>query len=750
MDTLVGSVERITFFNRENGYCVLRLRPNRKGMRGLNREGLATVTGNMPEIVVGEFLSLQGKWVTHPKHGLQFQADICEQTLPATTTGIHRYLGSGLIKGIGPRLAERIVDHFGKQTLDVIEEQPEKLREVPDIGRKRAYMIASAWKEQKHVKDIMIFLHSYGVSTNLAIKVYKQYGDDALEVVQSDPYRLARDIYGVGFKTADKIAQALGLPANHPSRIQAGVVYSLHQDIDEGHVYSPRAELTQQAADLLDASPDLIPDALNHLANDNFVRVEVLPFLDKTSEPLDLGTINESILGGNSKGHTAIYLTSLHNSEKGVAQRFRFLASTLPTRLSDVPPAFIHLDPDLSSEQQMAIRTAIGNPLSILTGGPGTGKTTALKALIFALESTNKTYALASPTGRAAKRLSQATGRSASTIHRLLGFSPSEGFKLNTENPLKVDFLVIDEASMMDLPLTNNLLKAIQPGTHLLLVGDVDQLPSVGPGDVLRDVIASEIAPVTRLTVIFRQAAHSHIITNAHRINQGLIPLFSSPSEARQDQWPGDFFLFPANTPEETSKWIQEIVCSRIPSKFGLHPRDDVQVLSPMYRGFAGVTALNEALQENLNPPELMKAEKTLFGQVFRSGDKLMQTRNNYDKNVYNGDIGYLLKINPTEQTLTIGFESRPVEYDWNEADQLTLAYAVSVHKSQGSEFPAVVLPIITQHYIMLQRNLLYTAITRAKQLCVLVGNRRAIAIAAHNDKVSHRHTALEWRLNMS
>jgi exodeoxyribonuclease V alpha subunit len=750
METLVGSVERITFYNQDNGYCVLRLRPNRKGTPGLNREGLVTVTGNMPELAVGEFLSLQGKWITHPKHGLQFQADICEQTLPATTAGIQRYLGSGLIKGIGPRLAERIVNHFGEQTLEVIEEQPTKLREVPDIGPKRARMIASAWDEQKQVKEIMIFLHSYGVSTNLAIKIYKQYGDDALQVVQSDPYRMSRDIFGVGFKTADKIAQALGLPADHPSRIQAGLIYTLNQDIDEGHVYSPRKELAQHAANLLDASPELIPEALDQLAREDLVRVEVLPFLDKTKEASNQETQNGTILGesSTSSGISAIYLTALHISEKGVAQRFRSLASALPTRLSDVPPAFINLDPDLSSEQQAAIRTAISSPLSVLTGGPGTGKTTALKALIFTLESTQKTYALASPTGRAAKRLSQATGRPASTIHRLLAFSPVEGFKHNNKNPLKIDFLVIDEASMMDLQLTYNLLKAIQPGTHLLLVGDVDQLPSVGAGDVLRDVIASNIAPVTRLSVIFRQAADSHIITNAHRINQGLMPLFCSPTEIKQDKWPGDFFLFPAESPEEAANWVRDIVCNRIPSKFGLHPRDDIQVLAPMYRGLAGVTALNEALQENLNPPELMKPEKKLFGQIFRSGDKIMQTRNNYDKKVFNGDIGYLLKINPVEHTLTMDFESRTVEYDWSEADQLTLAYAVSVHKSQGSEFPAVVLLLLTQHYIMLQRNLLYTAITRAKQLCVLVGNRRAIAIAIHNDKVSHRHTALHWRLN--
>jgi exodeoxyribonuclease V alpha subunit len=415
----------------------------------------------------------------------------------------------------------------------------------------------------------------------------------------------------------------------------------------------------------------------------------------------------------------------------------------MPPGLSDVPPAFVALDPSLSVEQQVAIRTALSHPVSVLTGGPGTGKTTALKSLIVVLESAYKRYALASPTGRAAKRLSQATGRPASTIHRLLAFSPGEGFKYNADNPLKIDMLVVDEASMLDLYLANNLLKALRPGTHLLLVGDVDQLPSVGAGDVLRDVIRSGVAPVTRLSVIFRQATHSQIITNAHRINQGQMPFFPSSSAVQGS----DFFLFSAETPEKAAEWVEDIVCSRIPDRFGLHPRDDIQVLSPMYRGPVGVTALNARLQSSLNPADGLKAEKKLFGQVFRPGDKLMQTRNDYDKDVYNGDIGYLFAINPVEHSLTVDFGGRAVIYDWSEADQLVLAYAVSVHKSQGSEFPAVVMPLVTQHYMMLQRNLLYTAVTRAKQLCVLVGGRRAIGIAVLNDKVAHRYTALDWRL---
>jgi exodeoxyribonuclease V alpha subunit len=404
-----------------------------------------------------------------------------------------------------------------------------------------------------------------------------------------------------------------------------------------------------------------------------------------------------------------------------------------------MPPAFLALDPTLSQEQQDAIRTALTHPVSVLTGGPGTGKTTALKALIAALDSQRKRYALASPTGRAAKRLSEATGRPASTIHRLLAFSPNEGFKHNAQNPLPVDLLVVDEASMLDLILANHLLKALEPGTHLLLVGDVDQLPSVGAGDVLRDVIASQIAPVTRLSAIFRQAAGSQIILNAHRINRGQPPLFDKDSR--------DFFLFPAETAEEAANWITEVTCERIPAKFGFHPRDDIQVLSPMYRGLAGVSALNERLQSILNPSSLKTPEKSLFGQVFRMGDKVMQTQNDYDKDVYNGDIGTVAGINPVQHTLTVDFEGRRVSYDWSEGDQLVLAYAVSVHKSQGAEFPAVVVPVVTAHYMMLQRNLLYTAVTRAKELCVLAGSRRAIAIAVRNDKVAHRFTALDWRL---
>jgi exodeoxyribonuclease V alpha subunit len=749
MDTLGGSVERITYYNPENGYSVIRLKPDVLPARGAARDGLVTVTGNLPEVSPGESLRLAGSWNNHPKHGLQFQAETCEQVLPATVAGIRRYLGSGLVKGIGPRLADRIVRRFGLETLEVIEEQADRLREVPDIGPKRARLIARAWGDQKHVKEIMLFLHGHGVSTNLAIKIYKKYGDQALGVVQSDPYRLARDIFGVGFKTADRIAQSLGLPPDHPSRVEAGLIYTLNEMTDEGHVYSPRQGLAERTLTLLgEVPPALIDPALERLSEQDRIRQEEVPQVEnRTPAQASFTAVGEVAAGYRLP---AIYLAPLYRSEIGVAEQLRNLTLAMPSRLSDLPPAFVSLDPELTEEQQSAIKTALSHPVTVLTGGPGTGKTTALRALIELMESAHKSYALASPTGRAAKRLAEATGRPAKTIHRLLAYSPREGFKYSAENPLPVDLLVLDEVSMLDLVLANHLLKAVSPGCHLLLVGDVDQLPSVGAGDVLRETIASQIVPVIRLGHIFRQAAGSQIITNAHRINQGQSPVFSSAAGEGKGGKEGDFFLFPAETAEEAANWVEEIICRRIPARFGFDPTGDIQVLAPMYRGLAGVDSLNERLQAALNPPSLQKLEKSLYGQIFRQGDKVMQTQNNYDKEVFNGDIGRVLGINPVEQSLLVEFDERKVSYDWSEADQLILAYAISVHKSQGSEFPAVVIPVITAHYMMLQRNLLYTAITRARQLAVLVGSRKAIGMAVRNNKVARRHTALAWRLGGS
>jgi exodeoxyribonuclease V alpha subunit len=743
MDSLTGSVERITFYNPENGYSVIRLLPDQQPGIDLSSEQLTTVVGNLPEVSPREHLRLKGSWKNHPKHGRQFQSETCEQILPATVAGMRRYLGSGLIKGIGPRLAERIVDQFGDQALEVIENQPERLLEVPDIGPKRSGSIALAWEEQKQVKDIMLFLHSHDVSTNLGIKIYKQYGDQSMQVVQSDPYRLAGDIHGVGFKTADRIAQSLGLPHDHPSRIEAGLVYVLNEMINEGHVYVPREVLAEKANDMLgEINPDLLPTAIDRLREQERVYQDLVPGEKPDAIPSEAGSGEISEKRAEFQ-QPAIYLMPFYYSEIGVTGRLGELAGTLPSRMSNLPPAFLPLDPQLTDEQGQAIRTAISHPVSVLTGGPGTGKTTALKALIAVVETAGKKYALASPTGRAAKRLSEATGRPSSTIHRLLGFSPKEGFKHNDQNPLDIDLLVVDEASMLDLILANQLLKALQPGCHVLLVGDVDQLPSVGAGDVLRDVIKSGIAPVTRLSFIFRQESGSRIITNAHRINQGQMPVFKEISEGSSN----DFFLFPAEAAEDAANWVEDIVVKRIPNRFGFDAMAHVQVLAPMYRGSAGVNNLNEQLQAALNPPELKKPEKQLFGKTFRQGDKVMQTQNAYDKDVFNGDIGRVLEFNPSAHTMDVDFEGRRVTYEWTDADQLVLAYAVSVHKAQGSEFPVVVVPVITAHYMMLQRNLLYTAITRARQLCVLVGSKRAIAIAINNNRVAQRYSALAWRL---
>ncbi len=737
MEALSGSVERITFYNPENGYTVLRLRPDHQ--RGpsaapknkLSFDGLATVVGNLPEVSPGEHLRLQGQWDNHPKHGAQFKAEVCEQTLPATVAGIEGYLGSGLIKGIGPRLAERIVRQFQEDTFEIIEQNPERLLEVPGIGLDRTNRITKAWEEQKQVKEIMVFLHGHGVSTNLAVKIYKTYGDAALATVQNNPYQLERDIYGVGFKTADRIAQALGLPADHPSRIEAGIVFALNEMINEGHVYAPRELLSQRAIELLEVPPELISPALDRLAQDDRIRPELIPLSGKKESQTSQGMAESQAIYGTP----VIYLTPLYFGERGVAEHLKALSGTAAGAFNQV----LFSVENLSEEQQAAIQMALTQPLSILTGGPGTGKTTCLKALIVTLDAQHKRFALASPTGRAAKRLSEATGYPASTIHHLLEFSPLEGFKHNDENPLDLDFLVVDEASMLDLLLTHHLLKAVRPGTHVLFVGDVDQLPSVGAGDVLRDLIHSGIAPMTRLTAIFRQAANSRIITNAHLINQGKFPVFS--------QNDGDFFFFPAEDAAAAADWILDLVSERIPRKFGFNPIQDIQVLSPVYRGPAGVTILNDRLQEKLNPPVNNKPERRLYGTVFRLGDKVMQTQNNYDKDVYNGDIGFIRALDMIEQTLSVDFEGRLVTYEWSEADQLTLAYVISVHKAQGSEFPVIVLPVVTQHYTMLQRNLLYTAITRARQLCVLTGSRRAIGMAVHNNKVAQRFTGLEWRL---
>jgi len=745
-DQLRGTVERVTYYSEETGYSVIRL--NVPGQRGL-----VTIVGNLPEVNPGESLRLEGTWTTHPQYGRQFKAERCEQVLPATVEGIKRYLGSGLVKGVGPVTAARIVQRFGADTLRVLDLEPRRLREALGVGPKRAAAIAKAWEEQKHIREVMLFLQSHGVTTGLAVKIYKTYGDDALRVVQENPYRLARDIWGVGFKTADKIARDLGLPPDAPSRVQAGVAHALSQLADEGHVYAPEPELVSEATKLLEVPPNLVSKAIGTLDAEEVVRRETLVYPSPpSSSPMGGKERGHPPMGGKEGGHAvreerAVYLAPFYYGEVGVTNRMQALVESPTTRLApfrsvDWNALLAQVTRDsaieLSPKQREAVRAALTHKVTVLTGGPGTGKTISVRTVIAALEAFRCRYALCAPTGRAAKRLSEATERSAKTVHRLLEYSPLEGFRRNEENPLEVDCLIVDEASMLDLLLTNHLLKAVDPAAHVLFVGDVDQLPSVGAGDVLRDVIGSGRAAVVRLTTIFRQAANSGIVVNAHRINRGQMPIFN-----RFD----DFYFFSKEDPQEAADLLVDIVGRRVPHKFGLDSVNDVQVLAPMYRGACGVANLNARLQEALNPASPHKVERRLGGRAFRVGDKVMQVRNNYDKYVYNGDIGRVTGIDPVEQTLVVTIDGRPVVYDWGEADELVHAFAVSVHKSQGSEYTAVVMPMLTQHYLMLQRNLFYTGITRAKRLVVLVGTRRAIGIAVHNDKVRERHSGLSVRL---
>jgi exodeoxyribonuclease V alpha subunit len=733
-----GSIERITYYNEENGYTVLRLKPDTRGMLPFAYgKQLITVVGNLPELNPGEWLRLTGQWLSHPKHGRQFQVELCEQMLPATAEGIKRYLGSGMVRGVGKVMAERIVNRFGAETLEVIDEHPEKLHEVLGIGRKRVDSINKAWAEQRAIKDVMIFLHGHGIPTHLAVKIYKQYGDQSLAVVQTTPYRLVQDVHGIGFKTADKIAQALGLAPDDPARIEAGIAYTLSRMAEEGHVYTPQDELEPEAAEILQVPADKVSAVLENLDHSEMVKRDTIVY-EIATERNGTPAVREE---------RAVYLPTFFFSEIGLTRQVQRLVEHPTSRLlgmrleAGLGAAYDGLPPAvaLTVLQQQAITAAISHKVTVLTGGPGTGKTTTLRTLLDLLDRQRRTYVLASPTGRAAKRMAEATGREAKTIHRLLEFKPGEGFGRNENNPIDADLIVIDEASMLDLVLAYNLLRAIGSDSHLLLVGDIDQLPSVGAGDVLRDLIESGVAAVVRLETIFRQAADSLIIRNAHRINQGQMP------ETRPDAQ--DFFLFVKEDPAETAGLLVDIVGQRVPHKFGLDPLDDIQVLAPMYNGLVGVTRLNQMLQETLNPMGPRKVERRIGGRTFRTGDKVMQTVNNYDKSVYNGDIGRITAIDIIEQTLAVNMDGQTVVYDFLETDELIHAYAISVHKSQGAEYPCVVMPVVTQHYMMLQRNLLYTAVTRARRLVILVGTRRAVQIAVRNNPVAKRYTALDWRL---
>lgn len=727
--TVRGTIERITFYNEQNGYTVARFVPEGKDYP-------ITVVGNLMGASVGESLLLEGIWANHPQHGRQFEIKHFTVQLPATIEGLKKYLGSGLIKGIGPVTAERIVKRFGLDTLDIVENDITRLSQVDGVGPKRMEIIRQGWAEQKQIKEVMLFLQSHGVSTALAVKIYKQYGDGALHVVQNEPYRLARDVYGIGFLTADKIAQATGIQPDDPARMEAGVRHVLGQFSDDGHVFARRLDLVRSAAVILGAGESPVEDAIGRLEKAQEVFVE-------TAAP------GEKAAGGG-EAETAVYLMPFYRAEIGVASRLKQIKATTRSRLAefhstDWQAAFEWIASKsrvaLTPKQQDAVRSALTEKVSILTGGPGTGKTTTVRALIQMLRAKKRTFKLAAPTGRAAKRLSEATGEPAQTLHRLLEFKPFEGnkFMRDRENPLDADLIIVDEVSMIDLLLMNAFSRAVDITSHVLFIGDPDQLPSVGAGNVLKDMIASQAIPVVSLDVIFRQSEDSLIIENAHRINHGQMPYFSKAAS--------DFFLFPETEPEQAAARVVELVTRRIPQKFKLDPFEELQVLSPMHRGLAGVGELNRVLQEALNPPEPKKKEWRHGSRIFRVGDKVLQVRNNYNKQVFNGDLGRIAEIDTEDQRMEISFDGTRVEYEFGELDELVHAFAMSVHKSQGSEYRGVVIPILTQHYMLLQRNLLYTGITRAKELVVLVGAQKAIAIAVRNDKVAQRNSRLAQRL---
>jgi exodeoxyribonuclease V alpha subunit len=719
MPTLEAVLERITYQSDQNGYTVARVTP-----RGKNY--LVTVVGKLLGVQVGESLELEGRWVDHPEHGRQFEVERYRSVLPATVEGIRRYLGSGLIKGVGPVTAKRIAETFGSYTLQVIDNEPQRLREVPGLGPKRVERIIRAWEEQQQIKAIMLFLQELQITPGLAVRIYKQYGEQSLSIVQTSPYRLADDVYGIGFLTADRIAAAMGIPHDSPQRIGAGLRYTLSQASEDGHCYLPWDELAAQGAKLLEVDERDVAATLEAIVITREVHVEAWD------------------------GQRLVYLLPFARAERGVAERIHDLLrapSTIAPFFRDAnwPRVFAFLAEkrgiELTAKQREAVQMALTNKVSVLTGGPGTGKTTSLRTVIMALEQRGEKFLLASPTGRAAKRLSEATSAPAMTIHRLLEFTPMGGvhFKRNAENPLDAAMVIVDEVSMLDILLANNLLKAIPREAHLLLVGDADQLPSVGPGRVLRDCLESLAVPSVHLDEIFRQAAGSAIIDNAHRINAGEFP-FTRGME--------DFFFFPRSEADACAELAVELVAERIPRRFGLDPTRDIQVLTPTHRGPAGVANLNTLLQAALNPPDRGRAEHHMGATTFRVGDRVLQLRNNYDLEVYNGDIGEVVAIDPVEQLLTVRYDGeRDLAYDFGLLDELTLAYAISVHKAQGAEYPCVVIPMLTQHYVLLQRNLLYTAVTRAKSLVVLLGNKRAIAMAVKNNRVAARYTGLARRL---
>ncbi|MEX5633047.1 ATP-dependent RecD-like DNA helicase [Parafrankia sp. FMc2] len=728
MAVLEAVLERVTFANEETGYTVARVDTGRGGE-------LLTVVGALLGAQPGESLRMRGRWGSHPQYGRQFQVEDYTTVLPASIQGIQRYLGSGLVKGIGPRFAERIVDHFGTAALDVIESTPERLIEVPGLGPKRTKAIAAAWEEQKAIKEVMLFLQGVGVSTSLAVKIYKKYGDASIGVVRTEPYRLAADVWGIGFRTADTIAQAVGIPHDSPQRIKAGLLFTLSEATDGGHCFLPENRLISDAVRILGVDTGAVIESLAELVAEEGVTREEVPGEDP-EQPV-----------------TAVYLVPFHRAEVSVAAQLLRLLRAGTDRLG----AFATVDweraldwlrgrtgSELAEAQRAAVALALTSRVAVLTGGPGCGKSFTVRSVVELARARGAKVVLTAPTGRAAKRLAELTGHEASTVHRLLELRPGGDAAFDRDRPLDADLIVVDEASMVDLLLANKLIKAVAPGAHLLLVGDVDQLPSVGAGQVLRDLLAPGTPiPHVRLTQVFRQASESGVVTNAHRINRGDHPLVRGFD---------DFFLFTAEDAEEAARLTADVVARRIPAKFGLDPRRDIQVLAPMHRGPAGAGALNIALQEALTPSRPGRPERRFGGRVFRVGDKVTQIRNNYDKGangVFNGTLGVVTALDDENQTLTVRTdEDEDVDYAFTELDELVHAYAVTIHRSQGSEYPAVVIPLTTSAWMMLQRNLLYTAVTRAKKLVVLVGSRRAIGQAVRSAGHGQRHTALAHRLH--
>jgi exodeoxyribonuclease V alpha subunit len=714
---LSGVIERVTFHNPDTGFAVLRVLATKP-------RGQVTVVGQLPNVVAGEFVEADGEWVRDRDHGMQFKASEMRTTPPHTVAGIEKYLGSGMVKGIGPHYARKIVEAFGERTLAIIDESPSFLSEVKGIGPRRLERIRESWHQQKAVRGIMVFLHSHGVGTARAVRIYKTYGEKAVEIVRENPYKLSTDIWGVGFQTADELAGKLGIDRNSPLRARAAVRYVLQELNGDGHVGYAEADVITRTADLTGIDRGVVEAAI------------------------EAGRAEEEFVRDAWDGESWLYLKPMYQSETGIARDIRRLCKgqhPLPAINLDIALSWVEkkIGLELAPSQRDALRMAATQKVLVVTGGPGTGKTTIVRGLLEIFAAQGLTVALAAPTGRAAKRLSETTGREAKTIHRLLEFDAGiGGFKRDRERPLDVGLLVIDEASMVDVVLMSQLARAVPPWACLVLVGDADQLPSVGPGAVLADIIESKAVPVVRLTEIFRQAGQSWIVRAAHRVNHGELPESAPPSQ-------GDFYFVESNTPEQIIDTIITMIRDRIPAKFGLDALRDVQVLSPMNRSELGVRNLNARLQQVLNPGSdgQRSAEIQRFGWTFRVGDKVLQTVNNYDKDVFNGDIGRVSAIDMSEQEMTVAYDAKNAVYDFGELDELSLAYALSIHKSQGSEYPAVIIPVHTQHFVMLQRNLLYTGITRGKKLVVLVGTRKALATAVGRQNTIQRFSGLCRRL---